>query len=700
MDNEAKKPAAESSKGTRASLELLYHVSREFAAALDLGTVLQQVLFLSVKTVGATSGSIIVLDDQGKAVESAIITGTKLHKRTTQRLRFTLEEGLAGWVVRNRQAVLIEDSSKDERWKSRPAVSLENSYETKAVVSAPLLVRERLIGVMTLANSSPGYFSEDHLSLVQAIADQAGIAVLNARLYAESQRQARVMTALAESAAVINASLNLEDVLIHILEQIHHALQVDAVSLALIDHQEDALVFRAAIGWPHHINDQVRLKIGQGIAGQVARNGQEMVYSKTAESPPIVQEIRSRTGLDPKTVAAAPIRSRGEVIGVLEAINPGEDGFDGDVLLVLNGIGSLAGTAIHNAQLFESLEAAHKRYRDLFEDSIEPIIITDWEGSILEANRQAIQATRFSIEELRNMQIDELHELGSQKNERLEQLTRGVTISYESNLNTSSVKTIPVQVFARQVTIENKPYLQWILRDITERKNLDALREDLMSMAYHDLRSPLANIVSSLNAIDTILPADLDPLIRSLIAIALRSTERVERLTNSLLDISRLEAGQPIGVRQPVDPAAIVCEAMEVIRSAAESKSQHLEAFITDSLPPVLGDPDMLRRVIINLLENAVKFTPNGGRVEIGAEEENNWVQIWVCDTGSGIPQEEHETIFQKFTRLIPQRSPKGFGLGLNFCRLAIEAHGGKIWVESEPEQGSRFFFNLPAAVE
>jgi len=103
----------------RSSLELLYHISRELSSALDLRTVLQRVLFLSLQTVGASSGSLIVLDDNGKPVESAIVVGEKVHNHTTQRLRATLDSGLAGWVVRNRTAVLVPDTSQDERWMSR-----------------------------------------------------------------------------------------------------------------------------------------------------------------------------------------------------------------------------------------------------------------------------------------------------------------------------------------------------------------------------------------------------------------------------------------------------------------------------------------------------------------------------------------------------------------------------------------------------
>jgi two-component system, NtrC family, sensor histidine kinase KinB len=699
MKRKASQPVVEGSRGTQASLDLLYHVSREFAAALDLRTVLQKVLFLSMKTVRATSGSIIVLDDNGKAVESAIITGAKVHNHTTQRLRFTLEGGLAGWVVNNRQAALIEDSNQDSRWKAPPDSDSNDNYGTKAVVSAPLLVRQRLVGVMTLANEQPGYFDHDDLALVQAISDQAGIAVLNARLYEESQRQARVMTALAESVAAISASLDLEDVLVRILEQIQQALHVEAVALALVDSSRNDLVFQASIGWLYQTSEKRRLKIGVGIAGWAAQQGTGVIVPDVTKDERFDAEVAARTNLIPRAIACAPIWSRGEVIGVLETINPKDEGFNSDDLLVLIGIGSVAGTAINNAQLFARLEAAHERYRELFEDSIDPILITDRKGNILEANRQAHLTTNNSVEELRSMNIDQLKVVDQSKvGPQFQHLDRETTISYESSMLTNSGSSIPVQVYARQVIIESIPHIQWTLRDITERKNLDSLRDDLMSMAYHDLRSPLANVVSSIDAVGSILPPGQDPTINTLLAIARRSTERIERLTNSLLDISRLEAGQPIANPLPINPELFISEAVEIILPVSENKHQKLNYSIPPDLPKVSGDLDMLRRVVTNLLENAVKYTPFEGELEIVAQVENEYVHVWVKDTGVGIEPEQQEIVFKKFTRLNSSKSPKGLGLGLTFCRLAIEAHGGKIWVESRQGAGSRFIFSLPVA--
>ncbi len=688
-------------QGARTSLELMYHIGRELASALDLRTLLQRVLILSTQNVGAVNGSIIVLDSQGQPVEAALVVGKRVIEHTTQQLQITFEQGLAGWVARHRQVVLISDTSKDDRWLRRPD-DADDRTGPKSAVSAPVLARDELVGVMTLVHPTPGFLAEEHLELVQAIADQAGIAVLNARLYAESQRQARVMTALAESASAINASLNLEEVIQQILEQINQALQVEVVSLALIDAQHEMLEFRAAAGFPGNNIIGMRQSISKGIAGWVAREGKGIIVPDAYADPRFLDSIDKELKFKTQAIACAPIRAKGQVIGILEAINPKDGVFDQDALLVLTGIGSLAGTAMEHAELFERLEAAHQRYRELFEDSIDPILLTNHEGNILEANRQAELTTGYDRDGLRSLSVEDLQVVDTQQvGEKFDKLVSGEMISYETTLRTQDGREIPLQVYARDVLIDGSSQFQWILRDISERKNLDSLREDLTSMIYHDLRSPLANVVSSLDVLSSMLPESTEGNIRSLLNIATRSTERIQRLTNSLLDINRLEAGQPAVNRQPTPPGVLVMDALDAIRPLALNKDIEIQLSVPDDLSEVDVDPDMIRRVLINLYENAIKFSPVNCKVWIGVQAEDaQMVQFWVKDSGSGIPVTEHQRIFDKFTRLHPKDGPRGLGLGLAYCRLAVEGHGGQIWVESGAENGSVFRFTVPIATQ
>jgi PAS domain S-box-containing protein len=567
---------------TKALLELLYHVSRELATALDLRTVLQRVLYEAIQNVGGERCSIVVLDDAGKALDATIVYGKQIHEHTTQQMRETMERGLAGWVIENRKGVYVPDTSKDERWLMRPD---DTTGRTKSAICVPLLAREQLVGVLTLVDTTVDAFSAQQVDLMQAIADQAGIAVLNARLYTESQRQARVMTALAEGAAAMNASLRMEDVYQRVLIQAMQALQVETVALGLIDGEK--IVFRAAAG-----NNAGNLLGGtiardKGIAGIVTREGRGVVVPDTSQEKNFRGADRPG-GVEIRALLVAPIQAQGRVIGVLEAINPISKSFDPDALLVMTGIGGLAGTTIQNAQLFERLQAAHKRYRELFEDSIDPMVITDWEGHILEANRQVSLLSDYSSEELHELSIDQIHEVNwSKTGMEFEFLTNDQTHTYESSLHKKDESHIPIEVHARRVEFDEADSIQWILRDITERKELDSLREDLTSMIYHDLRSPLANIVSSLDVIADMIPEEERETVLSILKIAENSTDRIQRLVSSLLDVSRLESGQPVADQAAVETLPLIKNVLKDVEPVARGRRQTFVEELPEELPSI-----------------------------------------------------------------------------------------------------------------
>jgi len=685
---------------TRASLELLYNISRELTSALNLQTLLRRVLFLSMDNIGAANGSVIVLDEEGQPVESIIVVGDKVHVNTTSQLSIILKGGLAGWVTLHRQAVLIPNTSLDERWMRRPDDDA-NRTGPKSAMSAPLLARDQVVGIMTLVHPSPGFFTTDNLELLKAICDQASIAVLNARLYTESQRQARVMTAIANSAAAITEALHLDEVLHAILTQTTQALDVEIVSLALIDPKDQHLKYQAST---IEERDEVvgkTLEIEDEVFNLICQKGVGMLLSKLHKDSCFNSHINYESEFELPVVAYAPIRSNGKVIGLLEAIKAAEAGFSPDAVQVLTGIGDLAGTAIRHAHLYGNLQSAHQRYRELFEDNIDPILITNWDQIILETNRQAQLTAGFDNSTLLSMTIDQIQSLEPvEVADKIKQLPSSETVSYETHLVTRSAYEIPVEVYVRVVMIEGTPLLQWILHDITERKELDSLRDDLISMIYHDLRSPLANVVSSLDVLDAILSEEDDPTFKSMVAIAIRSTERIQRLTSSLLDISRLEAGQPVGNRQPTSSLTLIQGAVEATMPMIEKKDQELVQFLPTALPQIMVDDEMIRRVLINLLENASKFTPHGGTISVGAKKDGKSILVWIKDTGPGIPATDKERIFDKYSRVHLDTGPKGFGLGLAFCRLAVEAHGGRIWVESPAGEGACFYLSFPCIVD
>jgi PAS domain S-box-containing protein len=357
----------------------------------------------------------------------------------------------------------------------------------------------------------------------------------------------------------------------------------------------------------------------------------------------------------------------------------------------------LAGTAINHAQLFSETQAARLRYAGLFEDSIDPILISNLEGRVTDANHRAEAFLGYSSAALLGRSVLSLHKADEQRlPEDLSQLELGQTISYESEAELKTGNSVSIEIYVKRIDIERKPYLQWIIRDISERLALDELRADLTSMIFHDLRSPLGNVLSSLEVLKTSMKDD-DEALQAVLAIALRSGRRLSRLIEQLLDLEQLETGQAVLTKSKSSLSNLVVEAVEEVHPIAEGKGHVLSFDLgSDSLPLVDMDAEMIRRVLINLLENAIKYSRSEGKISVKLERADNSLRVGVSDNGPGIPPEDQERIFEKFARVQRKGRPKGLGLGLAFCRLAVVAHGGRIWVESEPDQGSSFYFTLP----
>ncbi|MEA3338518.1 MAG: ATP-binding protein [Chloroflexota bacterium] len=242
------------------------------------------------------------------------------------------------------------------------------------------------------------------------------------------------------------------------------------------------------------------------------------------------------------------------------------------------------------------------------------------------------------------------------------------------------------------------------LRSEKERlEELLRLREELAGMIVHDLRNPLGVIASGMELLEGELDAETkSEYVDSLMETMGRSVWRMQRLVETLLDITHLEKGKIALHIAPVDVIALIEEVVTEERHLAENHGVALESIAPADIPLVMVDRDVVQRMLINLLDNALKFTPRGGRVWVDARPRNGQVQVEVLDTGPGIPLEEHERIFEKFTQTQGRiGGRRGLGLGLTFCRMAVEAHSGCIWVEDGPQgKGSCFVFTLPRSQE
>ncbi len=225
------------------------------------------------------------------------------------------------------------------------------------------------------------------------------------------------------------------------------------------------------------------------------------------------------------------------------------------------------------------------------------------------------------------------------------------------------------------------------------------LRQETSDLIVHDLRSPLGNMFSVLNMLELVLPEDVLAANRELLDIARLAHARMKDLVDSLLDVSRLDSGTLALDREWVTIRQVVDEVLRLASLSTSRRMIQLETSFADDLPPVLVDVDRIRRVLTNLLDNAIKFSPDNGRIRLEIGVVNQMLRISVQDVGPGIPPADRQRIFDRFAQVqkLGMRRPRGYGLGLAFCRLTVETHGGQIWVEpGDGDVGSRFVFTLP----
>jgi len=231
-------------------------------------------------------------------------------------------------------------------------------------------------------------------------------------------------------------------------------------------------------------------------------------------------------------------------------------------------------------------------------------------------------------------------------------------------------------------------------------QELERLRDDLTHMIVHDLRTPLTSLLSGLQTVP--LVGDMNEVQAEMIDIAVDGGQTLLGMINDLLDVEKMEQESVPLDKTPLTAAGLIERATAQVAMLAQANGLTLAAEAALGLLPFSGDEDKLRRTLVNLLGNAIKFTPPGGTITAAAEECDAGILFSVRDTGEGIPPEAFDRIFEKFGQVENRKAGRKMstGLGLTFCKLAAEAHGGRIWVESRPGRGSAFFFTIPRVPE
>jgi signal transduction histidine kinase len=669
-------------------LELLYNISRKLGSSLDLDKVLSDILALTIPSVGATSGSIIVLDESGQARRHVLIKGELATPVTEQVVAQVLDKGLAGWVVRRKEGTIVFDTKDDQRWLALT----DDHLATRSAIAVPLLRQERVIGALTLSHSEPSRFAEEHLDLLLSIANQAAIAVENARLYEKVTERMREATALYKVSNLLMRTLNLDQLLKQVLDILQKSFGYLDCAILLVDEQAEELEVKAARGYLQETAGKVRLKTDQeSIVNWV-------VAHKTALNVPDVSRDSRYIGTEKtRSEMAVPMMAGDRVIGVLDVQRSEVNGFNEDDLRVLSSVAAQAAIAVERARLYSAerrLHAAIAEERAKLEAIIrgasDAIFVTGDGGRVLLMNPAAEQA--FDVKP------------GTGVDRPLEIVINNADILalWRSCLTDSSSCSgeIPLAegrtLYAQLTPIAGVGQMA-IVRDITHLKELDEMKSEFVATVSHDLGSPLQIIQTSAELISKLGPIN-QPQQNAVDGI-IRTVAKTATLVRDLLDLGKVEARVEMEM-EPCQLATIIGEAIEGLEERAEAKEIALQINLPQALTPVMGNPIRLAQVVTNLVNNAIKFTPGGGTVTISAQETEGEVAVDVRDTGIGIAPEDQAHVFDKFYRVKSAKVSEieGTGLGLAIVKSIVEGHGGRMWVESELGQGSTFGFALPIA--
>jgi PAS domain S-box-containing protein len=352
----------------------------------------------------------------------------------------------------------------------------------------------------------------------------------------------------------------------------------------------------------------------------------------------------------------------------------------------------------------DALRRAEVRYRTLVESSPDGILTVDSRGHVIDCNNGACNLLGLSSERLRGADMRDMitkKTIEAQSSVRADLDWAGFAELEMEMMNADGHK---IPVWAKIVELKDRErdefQLVVYLRNIEQRKRMDELKDEFIGLVSHELRSPLTVIMGALKtalADGSLLSKEE---MQQLLEDAAYETDSLSHLLENLLELSRARAERLSLYVTPVNLRAVVRKAVDQTRR--QSSRRRFVVDLPKELPPIYADELRLGRIMYNLLENAVNYSPDGGDIRVFAERNGAAMTIGVSDQGIGISAEDQTRLFQPFERgeVAKIDGIGGAGLGLLVCRRLVEAHGGKIWVESEPGHGSSFLFTLPLQAE
>lgn len=746
-------------------MNVLMRVARGINVTPQLDDILELVYAQTNNLISTRDFWILLYNQERDAYRYAFYLENDLRMLEHEHRSVEEDKGLAQEIVKTQRPIATDDYERACQQRGRrPLVEGLHAW-----AGVPLNTQSETIGAMCLASRDPAkIYSNDELTLLQTIADQAAGAIVKTQLLDETERRARQLSLLNEISRNLTSTLELPKLLNQILENAVEITNCEAGTLFLVDEDTDEIIFEVVIG---PVADDLigeRLPPGTGHVGQAILSREAAIINDVSTTKTWSQKPDEKTGFKTRDMLLVPMIAQDEVIGVIEVINR-RDGFPftEDDQSLLTAFSSQAAVALVNARLYtrtdeklasrvDELSVMQRIDRELNAslDIHRAMRITlEWAmrqsgadaglvGSVEEEgiNIMAEQGYDGELESYREtgLPLDNIPGLESSVGEAATQIFKRSELESRSDQvtlleETNAQLVYPIRredqvigVLLLETRSDEPPWTeetQEFLSRLSDHaaiaianaqlfeqvQSANTAKSDFVSLVAHELKNPMTSIRGYTDLLIKGAIGEISKGQEDFLRTIRANVNRMSTLVSDLADISRIEAERLRLDFKAVNINDVVDEVVRSHRNKLEEKDQTLNLKISDDLPPVWGDNTRLVQILVNLVSNANKYTPEGGEITIRAEHTpNQWdpqgakevVLIAVEDNGIGLTPEDQSKIFTKFFRSDdPQASDApGTGLGLNISRKLVEMQGGKIWFESEHREGTTFYFTVPVA--
>jgi len=499
----------------------------------------------------------------------------------------------------------------------------------------------------------------------------------------QMDRHLQELAAIYTVGKTATAMLDVEQVLAQVVEAATNITRAEEGWLLLLDESADELYLRASKNVDESAARGLRVRAQDSLLGRVVKSRRPVLL--TGPEPQKVHAAYLVKALLFVPLTVPPDR----VIGVLGVSNKTSDRtFTEHDLFLLSTMADYAAIAIENAQLFSEAEAERRQLEAILRGTADAVIVLDQDRRVLLINPAARRAFNIELPTVAGRTLLEC--IHSQTLLDWFKVPPAIGRPTRAEVPLTDGRTLQAQISV----IEGVGYAV-VMQDITHLKELDRIKSEFVSVVSHDIRSPLTTIRGYMELLERVGP--LTPQQAEFLARIEQSMATITDLIGDLLDTGRIEAGldQEAALVQLDD---VVMRGVQALRLSAEAKQHTLSCDIAPGLPPLMGNARRLEQLVTNLLSNAIKYTPEGGAIQVTLKAEGAYLMLRVTDNGIGVPPEDQPHIFEKFYRVQSEATAdiSGTGLGLSIVKSVVERHGGRVWVESAPGQGSAFIVLLP----